>query len=362
MTTHGNTVQPHCCRQCSSVADVAKWLPVGYRNNSAAAALLSDDTSPDANAMCADSLAAAVDAAYKYSQSAAAALLDETPASTDAEENHADAMALLSWASAQRAPPSPTSKQQNCSAPPNHHHHIGNSMSFTTTISIATVDEINQHHRAAQSHATKAMDHAKQAGELLLRSKAAIAHGGWLRWLEENCEVSARQAQRYMGVAEGKPTPIRAIAKNDTVSHSSLPAEAFPDKLKQWIDVPEFIPTPGHWMLTATAEAGFHVMPSLEHPGFFHVSKLYTAPALTFDPMFHSYEGEPDSFFDATRRPVWAAGVEGTLQHLGLAEPSKAKWTRRVHAGLLRPFGEPEDGLGAHVKAGPVPFDGSTPR
>ena len=81
----------------------------------------------------------------------------------------------------------------------------------TRAISTAVVDEINRHHRAAQSHAAKAVDHAKQAGERLLKVKAEIGHGGWLRWLEENCEVSARQAQRYMGVAEGKPVPIRAL-------------------------------------------------------------------------------------------------------------------------------------------------------
>lgn len=234
-------------------------------------------------------------------------------------------------------------------------------MSFITTISTTTVDEINQHHRAAQSHATKALDHAKQAGELLLKAKATIGHGGWLRWLEDNCEVSARQAQRYMGAAEGKPTPIRVIAKNDTVSHLPQPAEASPDKLQEGIDTPEFIPTPGHWMLTATAEAGFHVMPSLERPGFFHVSKLYTAPAVNFDPMFHSYDGEPDSFFEGTKVSVRAARVEGKLQLFGLAEPSKAEWTRRAHAGLSRPFGEPEGNLGAHVEAKPMPFEEGTP-
>lgn len=234
-------------------------------------------------------------------------------------------------------------------------------MSSIASISTATAAEINQHHRAAQSHATKALDHAKQAGELLLKAKATIGHGGWLRWLEDNCEVSARQAQRYMGVAEGKPTPIRAIAKNDTVSHLPMPGGALPDSLKPWIGTPEFTPAPGHWMLTATDEAGFHVMPSLEHPGYFHVSKLYTAPAVTFDPMFHVYDGEPYSYFDGTERPVWATGVEGTLQHLGLAEPSKAEWTRKAHAGLSRPFGEPEGRLGAHVEVGPMPFKDGTP-
>ena len=200
-------------------------------------------------------------------------------------------------------------------------------------ISTTTVDEINQHHRAAQSHATKALDHAKQAGELLLKVKATIGHGGWLRWLEENCEVSARQAQRYMGVAEGKPTPIRAIAKNDTVSHLPLPAEATADELEPWIGTPAFIPTPGRWMQARMDDDSvFFVIESKDNPGYFHLSKLYmplgfevrTSPDGVDQLIQTPYRGPEDGWIDGTKKPVLAIAVEAFLRHMGMDQPPKA--------------------------------------
>ncbi len=92
-----------------------------------------------------------------------------------------------------------------------------------TAIQQSVADEINAEHEAALRLAGDAIEHAKRAGELLLAVKGTLPHGEFGAWLTENVVVSARQAQRYMGAALGKPLPIRMIAKNDTVSH--LPPE-----------------------------------------------------------------------------------------------------------------------------------------
>ena len=226
-------------------------------------------------------------------------------------------------------------------------------------ISTTVVDEINNHAEQATAKANQAMHHAIEAGKLLLEVKASLGHGQFGEWLEANVKVSPRQAQRYMAAAEGKSVRIRELtSKYDTVSHLPPPATARHDDLTQWLGTPEFIPTPGHWMLTVTDEAAFHVLPSLEHPGFFHVSKLYTTPAVSFDPEFHIYEGEQDSFFDGTKRPVLAVAVSSTLQHLGMAEPSKAEWSSKAHPGLSRPFGEPDSNLDATRQAIEARFPG----
>lgn len=78
--------------------------------------------------------------------------------------------------------------------------------------------EINSHHEQATKHAGIAIDHAKKAGELLLRVKDELKHGEFLPWIKANCSVTARQAQRYMRAAQGKPITPREI-KYDTVSH-----------------------------------------------------------------------------------------------------------------------------------------------
>jgi hypothetical protein len=78
--------------------------------------------------------------------------------------------------------------------------------------------QINAAHQQAIAHADKAINFAKQAGDLLLLVKADLAHGEFLPWVENNLDVTPRQAQRYMAAAQGKPLPISAI-KCDTVSH-----------------------------------------------------------------------------------------------------------------------------------------------
>ena len=62
--------------------------------------------------------------------------------------------------------------------------------------------QINEHHRLAYRYATKAIEHARQAGELLIKAKYELPHGGWLSWLEANCDVGEREAQRYMRLAK----------------------------------------------------------------------------------------------------------------------------------------------------------------
>lgn len=61
---------------------------------------------------------------------------------------------------------------------------------------------INDAHRSAFKCAQAAIEHARVAGEHLIKAKAALKHGEWLPWLAENCEVGERQARKYMQVAE----------------------------------------------------------------------------------------------------------------------------------------------------------------
>jgi len=77
---------------------------------------------------------------------------------------------------------------------------------------------INDHHGQATRHAKTAIDHARQAGELLLEAKALVNHGEWITWLSDNCDVSPRQCQRYMRVV----THWELIAKNDAASYLTI--------------------------------------------------------------------------------------------------------------------------------------------
>ena len=96
--------------------------------------------------------------------------------------------------------------------------------------------DINAAHIEAMRHADSAMEHAKRAGALLLKVKQKLTHGLFGEWLDKNSAVSARQAQRYMQAAQGKPLPVRTIAapvKYDTVSHLPAVAKLPKDEAKE---------------------------------------------------------------------------------------------------------------------------------
>lgn len=73
-------------------------------------------------------------------------------------------------------------------------------MSGLTLTTIA--QEINREHATAHAEARSALERARRCGELLTEAKAKVEHGGWLPWIEANLAFGARQAQKYMSLAE----------------------------------------------------------------------------------------------------------------------------------------------------------------
>jgi hypothetical protein len=66
-------------------------------------------------------------------------------------------------------------------------------------------EEIRRAHADSEGAMGTSLGRAMDAGELLLEAKAAVPHGGWLRWLRENCaDMSERTAQTYMRLARNK--------------------------------------------------------------------------------------------------------------------------------------------------------------
>lgn len=79
---------------------------------------------------------------------------------------------------------------------------------------IAT--EIVRLHELALQHRDAAVDHARQAGRLLIEAKAAVGHGNWGSWVSNNVTFTLRTAERYMNVAAPKH-------KSDRLSFSHRP-------------------------------------------------------------------------------------------------------------------------------------------
>lgn len=71
-----------------------------------------------------------------------------------------------------------------------------------TALSKDLAAQINEQHRLAYGKAQEALEHARAAGELLIKAKDGMKHGEWLPWLAANVEVSERQSQKYIAVAK----------------------------------------------------------------------------------------------------------------------------------------------------------------
>ena len=218
----------------------------------------------------------------------------------------------------------------------------------------ATCTEINRLHQLATKSASEAIEYAKQAGELLLQVKAQLPYGAFGDWMEQNLSVSARQAQRYMAVAQGKPIPVRELAaRNDTVSQvarsdmmSQLSDVLSPEEADSVIDgtwTPKWKPEAGHWYSAFTESGAYWVVPDLTQPHLFHVSRLDSDPA------------DEDGLFYGTRWAEVTDFVEIRLKQYGMADPINTKWKVSKRAGLSEPFGAPEN----HGKIKVVGKDGN---
>ena len=204
-------------------------------------------------------------------------------------------------------------------------------------IRATIANEINGHAEQATAKANEAMHHAIEAGKLLLEVKASLAHGQFGAWLETNVKVSARQAQRYMAVAGGKPVPVRALSsKYDTVSHLTH-EDAQAKSLAEYFK-PTWEPTPGHQMLTVLNEAAYWVIPSLEHPGHFFITKLSTGGGKSLSTELEDADGE--SYLEFTKKPVKSVAVEMFLGSYGLKEPAKQVWASTPTEGMSRAWGD----------------------
>jgi len=180
-----------------------------------------------------------------------------------------------------------------------------------TELRLNLASDINRFHELACQRADEAIDHAKQAGLLLLEAKAALQHGEWLPWLEQNIFVSARQVQRYMQVAQGRALPIRSIRspttqdlpKNDSASH--LNYALLPKKTG-------FAAIPNHYMITIHDGKLFCVEQSTT-PGFFFVSCL-------------ELKAEDDVIVDFLTKPIRGDYVDWPLADFGMPDPAKVRW------------------------------------
>jgi phage N-6-adenine-methyltransferase len=99
--------------------------------------------------------------------------------------------------------------------------------------------EINAEHEAAEHAINNSLQHARRCGELLIQARVKCGHGEWLPWLDANVRVGARQAQKYMRLAERWPAISNANSGSHLGINEALAALAEPREPE-----PSFLPMP----------------------------------------------------------------------------------------------------------------------
>jgi Protein of unknown function (DUF3102) len=89
----------------------------------------------------------------------------------------------------------------------------------------STLAELAPRIRSAHEHlVNSARDIVMRAidiGKDLLKAQSIGGYGNWGKWLERNCALNERTAQRYMEIAKGETT-LRAKVSSDTMSELTL--------------------------------------------------------------------------------------------------------------------------------------------
>src|SRR5262245_9596976 len=97
---------------------------------------------------------------------------------------------------------------------------------------IALAATVRTAHAGAMLATTNLIEHMLTAGDALIAAKAAVRHGNWLSWLREECDLSERQAQKYMTIARGRAVleanPTRGADLTLTAALKLLPSKKTP--------------------------------------------------------------------------------------------------------------------------------------
>lgn len=194
--------------------------------------------------------------------------------------------------------------------------------------------------------ANGAVDSAKAAGQLLLLAKKITPYGGWIRLLEMDLNVSPRQAQRFMAIAQSKAAPLRELTgKNDTVSY----LEESKRSSGIWKNG-KWRPEAGCIYLFNEGCATYWVLPSTEAGLWFHVCKHYSGERMSTDGFKRQWTifgkvTDPDltsQFYVGTTRPLGYIGVEGVLTSYGLKNlKDTLQLGTKTDQSFEGPFGEP---------------------
>src|SRR6266851_3372493 len=157
---------------------------------------------------------------------------------------------------------------------------------------------------ATRAAATVTLTSAILAGERLIEAKALVAHGQWLPWLEEHCELSVRSAQVYMQVAKTNTQSAAHLTIDAALTALTAPARTD----DPWQDTGRWAEPVSRvgYAKCARGTVWFCVVPSIRYPGHYWASHIY-APDDANEYM--------DLYIEDWKKPPAARAVDSGLRY-----------------------------------------------
>ena len=176
---------------------------------------------------------------------------------------------------------------------------------------------INASHAAAIASAQDAVNQARRCGELLARVKDSLPHGAWLRWLGERCDVSPRQAQRYIRLYENwDKLAAHATRETHLTLNAAMSLLARPKRVKATSEHAQAIESESEKEPRAAAPVTTVKIVTLER--FDGTWKGYIVPHTDARYAFVSVVqwSTDGGTIDGTRKAIIRTAADETLRHL----------------------------------------------
>lgn len=77
--------------------------------------------------------------------------------------------------------------------------------------------EVNAASELGDGHTRKGLPHYRQAGDALIKAKARVKHGEWLKWLKDHVKCSPARCRAYMALARNWSKLLAASNLNEAM-------------------------------------------------------------------------------------------------------------------------------------------------
>lgn len=142
-------------------------------------------------------------------------------------------------------------------------------------------EQIRNAHTRCVDAVKVGLDHAKEAGNLLITAKSMIGHGEWLPWLRDNCpEISERTAQAYMrcarnvGRLEGKSATVADLSFRGALEMLAEPKSVTIDESVIRPTNMSMIPPDGLYTHLSNDRGSWAIIVPSIHAGFYHITQM----------------------------------------------------------------------------------------